>query len=70
MKLHQDRVSVAAHHLWQAAGSPNGRDQEFWFSAERRLLEDNIRTPPRKSADISMPWIRPAPEADRTAKRA
>ena len=27
-------VELKAYELWQKAGSPIGRDQEFWYSAE------------------------------------
>ncbi len=27
-------VSARAHQLWEAAGRPEGRDQEFWLLAE------------------------------------
>ena len=27
-------VELKAYELWQKAGSPMGRDQEFWYTAE------------------------------------
>ena len=27
------QVELKAYELWQKAGSPIGRDQEFWYSA-------------------------------------
>jgi 2,3-bisphosphoglycerate-independent phosphoglycerate mutase len=30
-------VSARAHELWERAGPPSGRDQEFWFQAEDEL---------------------------------
>lgn len=27
-------VALKAYELWQKAGSPMGRDQEFWYTAE------------------------------------
>jgi hypothetical protein len=32
-----DDVAVAAYHLWQVAGCPDGRDQEHWFRAIEQL---------------------------------
>lgn len=28
------QVELKAYELWQKAGSPMGRDQEFWYTAE------------------------------------
>ena len=55
MRTHQEWVSIAAYHLWQSAGSPDGRDLEFWFTAERHFLLDGTRELPRKNGDLSMP---------------
>ena len=30
-----DEIAVRAFELWEAAGSPPGRDLDFWFVAER-----------------------------------
>lgn len=30
-------IQHAAYFLWEAAGRPAGRDQEFWFAARERL---------------------------------
>ena len=35
-------VALRAYQLWEAAGRPEGRDEEFYFQAEeelRRLLD-------------------------------
>lgn len=34
---HETAVAARAFELWQAAGSPPGRDQDFWFMAERQV---------------------------------
>jgi hypothetical protein len=36
-----DEISSRARDLWLSYGSPEGRDEEFWLSAEREL-----RNPP------------------------
>jgi len=59
MRTHQDRVSVAAYYLWQSVGSPNGRDQEIWFTAERRLLQDDAHRSPARNGNLSKPWFGP-----------
>lgn len=33
----EEAIAVEAYHLWQAAGSPEGRDEEFWLAAARNL---------------------------------
>jgi hypothetical protein len=30
-------IQHAAYFLWEKAGRPQGRDQEFWFAARERL---------------------------------
>lgn len=30
-------IQHAAYFLWEEAGRPKGRDQEFWFAARERL---------------------------------
>ena len=32
-----ERVRVRAYELWQQAGAPEGRSDEFWFAAENEL---------------------------------
>jgi hypothetical protein len=35
-----------AYELWQQAGQPEGRDQDFYLEAERELQESLDRTTP------------------------
>jgi len=35
--LHQQRIRTRAHQIWQEHRCPPGRDDEFWFQAEREL---------------------------------
>ncbi len=42
---HQDkarRVRERAYALWQQAGCPAGRDQEFWYDAEAAETEPEV----------------------------
>lgn len=41
------QVELKAYELWQKAGSPIGRDQEFWYTAVA-VLEN----PPKKKSKI------------------
>ena len=34
-----EQIRIRAHELWQQAGKPEGRDNEFWHLAERDLQE-------------------------------
>jgi hypothetical protein len=43
------RIRERAHQLWEAAGSPEGREQEFWYQAERELKGDSANNPVEKS---------------------
>lgn len=33
----EDRVQELAYRLWQEAGSPDGRSDEFWRQAQQQL---------------------------------
>jgi DUF2934 family protein len=35
----EEKIRFRAHELWQQAGEPNDREDEFWHQAERELLE-------------------------------
>jgi hypothetical protein len=49
--LNREAVSARAEQLWQTAGSPPGRDVEFWLAAEAELgLDKNhISTASKKT---------------------
>lgn len=32
-----EEIEARARQLWQIAGSPSGRDQEFWLAAESEI---------------------------------
>ncbi|APG15424.1 MULTISPECIES: DUF2934 domain-containing protein [Bradyrhizobium] len=38
----QKDIERRAYHLWQQAGMPKERDQEFYLEAERQLKEELI----------------------------
>jgi len=41
--LPDDIIRRRSHELWEAAGRPEGRDQEFWYQAERELKHELIK---------------------------
>lgn len=42
-------IAARAYRLWEAAGMPEGKDEEFWRAAEQELLKEDtsstMRTP-------------------------
>ena len=36
-KPSEEQIRMRAHELWEQAGKPNGREDEFWHLAERDL---------------------------------
>jgi hypothetical protein len=45
----EEAISLRAYHLWETAGRPDGRDQEFWHRAEAELRP---REPPNEKPPI------------------
>jgi hypothetical protein len=35
----EEHIRIRAHELWERAGSPEGREDEFWHRAEKELQE-------------------------------
>jgi hypothetical protein len=44
-----DQIRTRAHELWEIAGRPTGRDDEFWHEAERELKDGATNDPDEKS---------------------
>ncbi|MDR6305915.1 hypothetical protein GGQ85_003641 [Nitrobacter vulgaris] len=44
-----ESIKVRAYHLWEKAGCPEGRDQEFYFQAEREQRDREKPDRPRAS---------------------
>ena len=38
-----DEIRTRAHQLWELAGKPEGKEDQFWLEAERELEEKLIR---------------------------
>lgn len=36
-----EQIRTYAHQLWEKAGRPEGRDEEFWHAAEAELDVDS-----------------------------
>lgn len=35
----EEAIKVRAHELWEKAGKPDGREDEFWHQAEKELAQ-------------------------------
>jgi hypothetical protein len=44
-----EQIRLRAHQLWEAAGQPEDREQDFWYQAERELKADATNDPDEKS---------------------
>ncbi|QOG23983.1 Protein of unknown function [Bradyrhizobium arachidis] len=42
----QKQIECRAYRLWEQAGMPKGRDQEFYLEAERQLKKELLRDDP------------------------
>ena len=38
----EQRIRERAHSLWEADGKPGGREQEYWFRAEKLIAEEGL----------------------------
>jgi hypothetical protein len=42
-----EQIRNRAHKLWEQAGKPEGREDEFWHLAEQELLNEDKSSPLR-----------------------
>lgn len=52
-KLEEEQIRERAHALWELAGKPDGRDEEFWHEAKKEIK--------RETNDIDVVAQRPEP---------
>ncbi len=57
--MHDDKIRDRAYQLWDKAGQPEGREQEFWFEAERELAEEEAVDTSAEAAKLDLPPIVP-----------
>jgi Protein of unknown function (DUF2934) len=50
-KPHEDQIRKRAQELWERAGKPGGRDEEFWHQAERELQGVDEESPSQRTPD-------------------
>jgi hypothetical protein len=41
-QVEEQKIRERAHQLWEQAGRPEGKEQQFWLEAERQLKEEQI----------------------------
>ena len=44
-----EQIRTRAHQLWEAAGSPDGREDDFWHLAEHQLSGGAANNPDEQS---------------------
>jgi hypothetical protein len=62
MKTELEEIQTRAYQLWEEAGRPEGRDQEFWRQAERELTESPKQEVPTESVAPESPAENVEPE--------
>ena len=60
-----DWIAKRAYELWDRAGRPDGRSEEFWFAAKEELEQKERKREPRSPASPRTEPRRREPAADR-----
>jgi hypothetical protein len=58
--MQSEQITAKARELWQKAGSPSGRDLEFWLAAEHELAHDREEIAMEQHGDVSPPSSTPS----------
>jgi hypothetical protein len=53
------KIRDRAYALWDKAGQPEGREEEFWYDAERELAEEEEVDVSEEAAKLDLPPILP-----------
>jgi DUF2934 family protein len=65
-------IGLLAYQLWEQAGHPAGRDQEFWFQAEKRLraiIQPAAAAPVVRLSNTGPAKVTPTTPKSQTAQR-
>ena len=49
-----EQIAARAYTLWESAGYPDGRDQEFWFAAESELRDEGETEAPADETIVAL----------------
>lgn len=53
--IEHEKIRDRAYQLWDRAGQPEGREQEFWYDAERELAEEDEVDTSEEASRLDMP---------------
>jgi len=53
--IEDDKIRDRAYQLWEKAGQPEGREQDFWYQAERELAEEAEVDSSAEAASLDLP---------------
>jgi hypothetical protein len=59
MHPEDEKIRARAYELWDIAGQPEGREQEFWYDAERELAEEEEVDVSAEAAKLDLPPVVP-----------
>ena len=57
--IDEDKIRDRAFQLWDRAGQPEGREQEFWYDAERELAEEDMVDTSAEASVLDIPPVVP-----------
>jgi len=57
--IEENRIRDRAYQLWQDAGQPEDREQEFWYQAERELAEEDEVDLSAEASALDLPPLVP-----------
>lgn len=57
--IEENRIRDRAYQLWQDAGQPEDREQEFWYQAERELVEEDEVDLSAEASALDLPPVVP-----------
>lgn len=57
--LDEQKIRDRAFQLWDAAGQPEGREQEFWYAAELELAENGEADISEDNSELDTPPVVP-----------
>lgn len=57
--IHDDKIRDRAFQLWDRAGQPDGREEEFWYEAEKELAGEGQTDISKENAEIDTPPVVP-----------
>jgi hypothetical protein len=59
MHPEDEKIRARAYELWDIAGQPEGREQEFWYDAERELAEEEEVDVSAEASKLDLPPVVP-----------